>query len=167
MNGPERVTSRRFEGLGEAKKFGALADVAAGPAEFRFIFEDDFVFAVKPRLEFMDEIEADESGAIDTDEEFGVERVLKIFKRAAERVVLRAAMQENVVAVGLNPRDFGNCNEVGAGIGFDEDAIGKGILLLQGLEHFGEARGEMLGGTRMNFADAAQDLFEAVFREGF
>lgn len=88
MNGPGRGTNGRRNGSGEAEEFGALADVATCPAKFGFIFENDFVFAVEPGKQFMNEIEANESGTVEANEKFGVERVLKFVERTAKRVRL-------------------------------------------------------------------------------
>lgn len=141
------MTNGRRGALSESEELGAQADVTASPAEFGFVFEDDFVFAVKPGEEFMNEIEANESGTVDADEEFGIERILEVVERAAKRVRLGSAMKQDVVAIGFDPGDFINGSEAGAVVVFDEDAIGVSALFLDGLEDFGKTRGERASGT--------------------
>jgi hypothetical protein len=121
---------------------------------------------VEPREKLVNEIKPNERRAVETDEEFGIERVLEIVEGAAESVSLRAAVKENVVAVGFDPRDVANGDEAGTVVAFDEDAIGIGALLLNGLQDFGKARGEWTGRTRVIFARAVEDASEAIFGEG-
>src|SRR5215468_6443927 len=137
MNRPETGTNRQFGGLGDAQNLGAQVDITPSPSEFGFVFEDDFVFAMKPGEKLVNEIEANERRAVDADEEPGVERVLEIFEGTAKCVSLRTTMEKNVVGVGLDPENFRNGDKESTGIGFDENAIGKGTLLLQRLQHFG------------------------------
>ena len=159
------MTNGRGGASSKPEEFGTLADVAAGPAKLGFVFQDDFIFAVKPRKKLVNEIKPNERRAVETDEEFGVERILEIVEGAAERVSLRAAVKEDVVAVSFDPGDVADGDEAGAVVVFDEDAIGIGALLLNGFKDLGKTRGEWAGGTQMIFARAAEDVFEAIFRE--
>jgi len=160
------VTNGRGGASSKPEEFGTLADVAAGQAKLGFVFQDDFIFAVKPRKKLVNEIKPNERRAVETDEEFGVERILEIVEGAAERVSLRAAVKEDVVAVSFDPGDVADGDEAGAVVAFDEDAIGIGALLLNALQDFGKTRGEWAGRTRVIFARAAEDVFETVFGEG-
>jgi len=126
MNGRRRDS-------GEAKKFGTLGDVTASPAELGFIFQNDFVFAVEPGEKFVNEIEANEGGAVDADEEFGIERVLKVVEGGAKRVRFGAAMEKDVVAVGFDVGDIADGDEARAVGVFDQNAVGIAALFLHGL----------------------------------
>ena len=75
-------------------------------------------------------------------------------------------MKENIIAVGFDPGDFTDGNEVGALVVFDEDSVGIGAMFLHGVQNFIEAGGQRAGGTGMVFADATKDLSEAIFGEG-
>jgi hypothetical protein len=161
------VTTGRGGKLSEAEEFGTLADVTASPAELGLVFQNDFVFTVEPGKKLVNEIEANEGGAIDTNEEFGVKRVLKVVEGTAKRVSLRAAVEEDVVAVGFDQGDVVDQDEARAVVVFNQDAMRIAALLLDGLENFGKARGERAGGTRMIFTDAAENLLEAIFGERF
>ena len=122
------------------EEFRAAGDVAAAPAEFGFVAEDNFEFAVEPGLEFADGVESNDGTAIDAGEEFGVEGGFDGVERGAHGVGFYGGVDGEIVAVGLDPGNFADVDEIGASVFADEQAFGKSAIA----EDLVDQRAEML-----------------------
>ena len=144
-----------------------LGDVAAAPAEFGVVAQEDFVFAVEPGLEFADGVETDKAAAIEAHEEFGIENFLEGIESAANVVLLARGVDENVVAVGFDPGDVVDGNEEGAFAFADEEALGIAAIPLNLLEQMLQTRfGAVAVGVLVQDAGAMQSFTETVFGNG-
>jgi hypothetical protein len=125
---------------GKFEDLGTLGDVAAAPAKFGAVVQDDFVFTMEPGKEFADGFETNQAAAVDADEELRVERVLQGIEGAPEGMSLLAAVEEKVIAVGFDPGNIADRNEKGARVFMNEEAIGEAAFALHLFEHFAKAR---------------------------
>ena len=149
-----------------AEEFGAAAYVAAAPAEFGFVVEEDFVLAVKPREHLADGVEPDDAAAVDAGEEMWVEGGLDGIERGAHGVRFRAAMDDQVVAIGFDPGNVADMDKVGAGFFADEQAFGESAIAQDLIDQAPEA---LFGGVAVAdvlFECAADDFAETIFGHG-
>ena len=77
------------------------------------------VFAVKPRLEFFDSVEPNDSRAVDSQKLFRIELSSEVADCFAQQMRLLSGVQGNIVAFGFNPIDLVGSHKINSTPGLD------------------------------------------------
>src|ERR1700756_3797169 len=80
--------------------------VAAGPHERLAGLEDDPIFAMCPFLQFTDEVNANQGGAVDPQELFCIKSLFYTFDGSAHRIGMTSQVQLKVVTIRFGPVDL-------------------------------------------------------------
>ena len=85
------------------------------------LFRKTTILAVEPRLQLADALDVDDVGAVDAEEQVGIELRLDRVHRLAEQVRVGADVELDVVAGRLDPVDLAGADEEHAAAGLDDE----------------------------------------------
>src|SRR5215472_5805157 len=136
MSGLNGGTSGTESFLGPSRsrrpqQFPSPRNVPPAPTQFRSVVQKHFVFAMKPRLHLANRVQPHDASSVDSDKQFRVERFLERLQRPSHGMIPRSAMQDQVVAVCLDPHNAANGYEVRPVLFVDQQAISKRTLPLK------------------------------------
>src|SRR5260370_6523568 len=78
---------------------------------------------MKPSLQSLNGVDVDDGCTVNSQKPIGVQALLEIFESVAQRMLLRARVELEVVARGLYPVDLRNADEIDSLFGPNGDAI--------------------------------------------
>src|SRR6266480_7269035 len=87
------------------------------------VSQDDAIFAMKPGLQLMDEIQTNYRGAMDANKFLGVELRLKAADSFPQQVGFLSAVDRNIVALGFNPVYLRGLKKIYASARFDYQTL--------------------------------------------
>src|SRR5215471_7472080 len=111
-----------------AEQGSQLFAVVAAGSQLGSVSEHHHVFAVKPRLQPLNEINVDDHGTVHAKKSRRVQSLLEFFERFTQDMLLSARVEPKVVARGLDPVDVRHPQKIDASFGADRNAIAKWAL---------------------------------------
>lgn len=100
-----------------------LIAITAAQREADAIGQDDEPLAAVERLELADPLDVDDAGAMDAEEDGGIEAALHGGHRSADGMTIAPDVQRHVVAAGLHPVNLVRAHEDDSAMHLDRDTV--------------------------------------------
>src|SRR5689334_12106719 len=142
--------------------------LAVAPAQCKpgSVLQHHHIFAVEPRLHFLDAVGVDDARTMDADETLGIQARFHVVHRLAEEMGFFAEVEPHVIAGGLDPIDLLCAQEKYASTRLDDETIETLRLGLDVLDQRHQALAEIAGASPLEMlAGMLQRLRKAIAAE--